>query len=105
MAHVLTLGAPPLETVISPKDAIELSRIANDEMAELVEKYPDKFVAAVGCLLLNDLDASVKEAERAITKPGFKGVQIFSNINGETLDLPKFRPLKLAQCGYKKPLK
>jgi aminocarboxymuconate-semialdehyde decarboxylase len=98
-AQVLTLGTPPLETMVSPKDAIELSRIANDEMAELVEKYPDKFVAAVGCLPLNDIDASVKEAERAITKLGFKGVQIFSNINGETLDLPKFRPLykKMAQ--------
>ena len=93
VAQVLTLSAPPLETVVTPKEAIRLSRIANDEMAEMVEKYPDKLIAAAACLPLNDIDASVKELERAITQLGMKGAQIFSNINGEPLDSPKFRPL------------
>ena len=79
--------------VVSPSDAIELAKIANDEMAELVTKYPDKFIAAVACLPLNDIDAAIKEADRAITQLRFRGVQIFSNINGEPLDAPKFRPL------------
>jgi aminocarboxymuconate-semialdehyde decarboxylase len=42
---------------------------------------------------MNDVDAALKEAERAIKQLGFKGVQIYSRINGETLDKPKFKPL------------
>jgi uncharacterized protein len=92
VAQVLTLSAPPVETLVSSEDAVKLSRIANDEMAAMVEKYPDKLIAAAACLPLNDIDASIKELERAVTQLGMKGAQIFSNINGETLDLPKFRP-------------
>ena len=34
--QVLSLSLPPLETVVTPEDAIELARIANDELAELL---------------------------------------------------------------------
>ena len=37
---------PPLEQVTGPEKALELARLANDEMAELVAKYPQRFVAA-----------------------------------------------------------
>ena len=99
VVQVLTVATPPLETLVSPSEAVELARIANDEMAELVVKYPDKFVAAVACLPLNDIDAAIEEADRAITELKLKGIQIFTNINGEPLDTPKFRPLyeKMAQ--------
>ncbi len=91
--QVLTVATPPLDTLVAPREAIELARIANDEMAEVVTKYPNKFLSAVACLPLNDIDAAVKEADRAITQLHFRGVQIFTNINGEPLDAPKFRPL------------
>lgn len=78
LVQVLTLASPPIQDVVGPKDAVELTRIANDEMAELVAKYPDKFVSAVASLPLNDVDAALKEADRAITELRFKGVQIFS---------------------------
>lgn len=91
--QVLTVANIPLETFAKTKDAIELARIANDEMAELVDKYPDKFVAGVACLPMNDIDASIEETERAVTKLGLKGIQIYSRINGETLDNLKFKPL------------
>ncbi len=84
---------PPLERLLSPGDAVELAKVANDEMAEMVAKYPDKFLAAVASLPLSDIDASLREAERAITQLQFRGVQIYSNLNGETLDTPKLRPL------------
>ena len=44
--QVLTLAAPTVESVASPEVAVDLCRFANDEMAELVEKYPDRFAAA-----------------------------------------------------------
>ena len=35
--QVLTIASPPVENVVGPKDAVELAKIANDEMAELLE--------------------------------------------------------------------
>ena len=49
--QVLTLAAPTVESVASPEVAVDLCRFANDEMAELVEKYPDRFAAAIAALL------------------------------------------------------
>ncbi len=104
LLQVLTLGAPAVEDIAGPKDVIELARIANDGMAELVRKYPDKFVAAVACLPMNDMDAAMKELERAITELGFKGVQISSDINGKPLDSPEFTPLFEKMAYYNLPI-
>jgi predicted TIM-barrel fold metal-dependent hydrolase len=104
LLQVLTLGAPAVEDIAPPKDAVELAKIANDGMAELVTKYPDKFVAAVACLPMNDMDAALKEAERAITKLGLRGVQISSDINGKPLDSPEFAPLFEKMAYYNLPI-
>jgi aminocarboxymuconate-semialdehyde decarboxylase len=97
--QVLSIGVPPVELVLSPKDAVDLSRMGNDEMAELVNKYPDRFVAALAGLPMNDVDASIRETERAIKELKFKGVQIYSSVNGKPLDRPEFSGLfeKIAQ--------
>ena len=102
--QVITVMQPPLEEHASPQDALELARIANDEIAELVVKYPDKFYAAVACLPMNDMDAALAETDRAITQLGLKGVQIYSRIHGETLDQPKFRPLFEKMAKYDLPI-
>ena len=73
-------------------------------MAELVGKYPDKFVTAIACLPMNDIDAAMKETDRAIKDLGFRGIQIFSTINGESLDTPKFRPLFEKMAEYDLPI-
>jgi uncharacterized protein len=102
--HVINVATPPLETLVPPNEAIELAKIANDEMAEVVAKYPNKFLTAVACLPLNDIDAAIKEADRAITQLHFAGVQIFTNINGESLDAPKFKPLYKRMAEHDLPL-
>ena len=102
--QILTVSLPPLETLVSPKDAIELSRIANDELAELVARYPDKFIAAAACLPLNELDAALEETDRAITQLGLKGIQVFSNIDGESLGMPKFKSLYEKMANYDLPI-
>jgi len=104
LRQVLTLGLPPLEYVLSPADAADLARMANDEMAELVSRYPDRFVAAVAGLPLNDIDASLRETERAIRDLKFKGIQIFSSINGKPLDRDEFMPLYEMMAGFDLPL-
>lgn len=91
--QVLTIANPPLDVFVGPQDAAELARIANDELAEIVEANPDKFIAGVACVPMNNIDAAMQEAERAVTKLGFKGIQTCTRVNGEPLDSPQFRPL------------
>src|SRR5690348_2889251 len=58
--QVLNAANPPVETFASPQQALELSRIANDEMAELVRRYPDRFIGATACLPMNDVNAAIE---------------------------------------------
>lgn len=102
--QVLTLSNLHLATFFTPKDAVELARIANDELAELVAMYPDKFIAAVACLPLNDMDAALEETDRAITQLKFRGVEIYTNVNGEPLDIEIFRPLFEKMVNYDLPI-
>ena len=93
MAQVISTTIPPLEEVFDPGRAAELARIANDEMAELVAKFPKRYIAAIANLPLNDIDAAMKETERAIRKLGLKGIQIYTSIQGKPLSSEEFMPL------------
>jgi aminocarboxymuconate-semialdehyde decarboxylase len=93
LVHLLTIAGPNVESVANPQDAGELAKMANDEMAELVSKYPDRFVGAVACLPMNDVETALKEADRAIRDLSFRGVEIFTDINGKPVDAPEFLPL------------
>ncbi len=102
--QVLTVSHPPADTVMATSDAIELSRIANDELAEILVKHPDKFIAGVACVPLNDVDAAMKEAERAITQLGLKGIELLAQVNGIRLDDPKYKPLYELMAKYDLPI-
>ena len=41
--QIISLPNPPLEDITSPEQGIELARIGNDTMAEMVEKNRDRF--------------------------------------------------------------
>jgi aminocarboxymuconate-semialdehyde decarboxylase len=88
--QVLTLAAPPLENVADTNLSPELAKLANDEMAALVERYPDRFPGFVASLPMNNPDATAREIERAIDELGATGVQLFTNVNGEPLDKPEY---------------
>lgn len=103
MRQVLTIISPPAE-VISPAHAVELSSIANEEMAELAAKYPNKFLGGVACLPLNDIDASLREAERAVKELKLKGVQIYTPCVGKPLDSPILYPLYEMMTRYDLPV-
>ena len=102
--QVISISQPAVESLLSSKDAVELAKIANDELAGLLNKYPDKFIGAVACLPLNDMEAALVEADRAICQLGFKGVQVYSTVNGDSLDNPKFRPLFEKMARYDLPI-
>jgi predicted TIM-barrel fold metal-dependent hydrolase len=102
--QVLSIATPPIEVYAAPPEAIELARIANDGMAELVSRHPARFPAFVASLPLNDAEAALAELHRSIRQLGARGVQIFSNINGRPLDEPDFLPLFDAMATYDLPL-
>jgi len=91
--QVLTLANPPIETVAGPEAAPELARMANDGMAEILARHPDRFPGFVASLPMNNPDAAVAEIDRAIDELDATGVQIYSNVAGRPLDGPEFRPV------------
>src|SRR3954468_2582233 len=58
-AQVLVLGVPPLEEVDPPQAAAELARRANEEMADLVRRFPERFAGFAAALPLGDVEASL----------------------------------------------
>ncbi len=92
-AQVLVLAVPPLEEVGPPKVAAEFARIANDEMAALVRRFPDRFVGFAAALPFSDVEASLQELDRALNQLGALGAQFYTNILGAPLDDPRFEPL------------
>jgi uncharacterized protein len=92
-AQVISLPSPPIEAFGDIEKSPELAQMANDGLAELVDKYPDRFPGFVAALPMNNPDAAVEEIERAVTKLGATGVQIYSNVNGRPLDEPAFLPI------------
>ena len=104
LRQVLTLSAPPVELVADPEDAAYLAKVANDGLAELVAKYPDKFAGAAACLPMNNMDAALKETDRAIKDLKLQGVQIYTPIAGKPLDLPEFIPLYEKMAQYDLPI-
>jgi len=89
--QVLSLSLPGTE-IFSPAEGTELSVLVNDEIAALSKEYPGRF-ACFASLAPQDPKSAADELERAVTRLGFKGAMINSNIQGKYLDDPEFRPL------------
>lgn len=73
-----------------PQDTLELGRFLNDHIADLVAKYPKRYIGL--CTVpMQDTELALQELERA-KSIGLVGVQIGSNINGMNLNDPQFFP-------------
>jgi len=119
-AQVLVPTQPAAETFCTPEQAPEAARVYNDSMAEIVNKYPDKFVGAVAYLPLNNIPATLDEIDRTIDKLGFLGILMSTPIyelkkpgdpsqgyNFETMkpiDLPEFWPIYEKMAQKKRPI-
>lgn len=91
--QILSMAAPPVEDLGPPEVSVELARIANESQAELVRDHPDRFAGFVACVPVNDVDASLVETDRAIGELGALGIQLYTHVNGEPYDRPRFLPL------------
>ena len=101
--QVLSIAGPPPE-VVAPEKSDELAAVANDEMAALVAKYPDRFVGAAAAVPMNQPDRACREVERAIGGLGLHGVQLYTSVNGRALDAPELRPLFDTIAGLRVPI-
>lgn len=100
-AQVICLGSPPIEVFGPPPLSTDLAKLANDGMAELVQKYPDRFLGFIASLPMNDPGGLLAEAKRAISDLEAVGIQVFSNVLGRPLTTPQTMPLfdLMAQLG------
>jgi predicted TIM-barrel fold metal-dependent hydrolase len=63
-------------------------RMINDDLAEVQERYPRRFIGLAQAPLLAG-PAALGELRRAILDLGLRGVTITSQVNGHSLDAPK----------------
>ncbi|MCZ6857292.1 MAG: amidohydrolase family protein [Gemmatimonadetes bacterium] len=89
--QVITFTAPGT-VVETPERSVALAQLVNDCLAKIVDERSSHFTS-LATLPLNDPDASVKELERAMTDLGFKGVMVYSNVNGVALSDRRYWPL------------
>jgi aminocarboxymuconate-semialdehyde decarboxylase len=102
--QLISLPNPSLEDIGPADTGAELARIANDEMAELCQKYPDRFVGFAAAVHLGDVDEAIREAERAVKQLGAKGVLIYNHVAGLPLDDKRFRPFFAKMAELKRPI-
>lgn len=92
-AQVLTLCLPAIEQMAAGPVAIDLARLANDSMADLVRRHSDRFVGFAASLPMADADASLAEMDRAVVDLGALGAQVFTNVNGRPVDDQRYDPM------------
>ncbi|HVF72960.1 MAG TPA: amidohydrolase family protein [Chthoniobacterales bacterium] len=82
-------------------DALDLSRMLNDHIAEIVRAHPQNF-AGLGTVPLQDPDRAAGELERCVGELGFRGIQIGSHVDANenchgpdcrNLDHPSLDPI------------
>ncbi|MAG95466.1 MAG: amidohydrolase family protein [Alphaproteobacteria bacterium] len=103
-AQILSVAAPPPEVLAGPEVAPELAQRANDGMAELCQKYPERFPGFTATLAMNNVPAALEEAHRAIDDLGARGIEFYTNAKGKPLDLPEFEPIFDLMAAYDLPI-
>ena len=88
--QVLSLG-PPMVYWAEPELGAELCQAFNDEIASIVRRHPDKFVA-LAAVPLQDVEAAIAEMERAARELDMRGVMIPTVVGMKEVDSPEFIP-------------
>ena len=70
-----------------PGLGLEVSRMINDRLAQIVATWPDRFVA-LGTVPLQNVGLAVAELERCVKQLGLRGVEINPNVAGRELTDP-----------------
>jgi aminocarboxymuconate-semialdehyde decarboxylase len=95
---IQALSPAPRQTYYGadPDLGLQTARIINDEMAEMVGRFPDRFVG-LGTIPFQAPELAVAELDRLHASLGFRGIEIMTHVGGEDLSAPRFRPI-FARC-------
>lgn len=80
--------AVPGVNMSTSENAVQLAKVVNDELSNLVNEN-DRFIG-LASLPMIDPEAAVEELDRAIGELGLRGVELFTNVGGKTLDFNEF---------------
>jgi predicted TIM-barrel fold metal-dependent hydrolase len=96
---VLSHGIPGPD-LLGGNEADDWAARINDDLAGIVQRYPGRFLG-FGNVGFGSVERSIAEVDRCINQLGFKGIQLFSNIDNKVLDSPEFLPVyrHIAQLG------
>jgi aminocarboxymuconate-semialdehyde decarboxylase len=86
----ISVGPPIYFYWLSPEIGLEAAKLANDGIAQMAAKRPDR-LRGIAHLPMQDPDAAIAELERVVKEHGFKGVEVGTSIEGVELANPKFR--------------
>src|ERR1700690_2464799 len=89
--QVVTPAPPQNYYSVDPKIAEQAHRLANDHAAEYCARKPDRFVG-LGVVTLQEPEIAVRELDYIMNNLKLKGVEILTNVDGQELSDPKFRP-------------
>jgi uncharacterized protein len=87
--QVISLAVPSPEMLGNAEQSPAFARVANEGMAEICRKWPEKFPAFVASLPMNNPAAALIEMDYAIEKLGARGIQTLTSVNGRALDEPE----------------
>ena len=82
----------PVPDTVPAKEAVKICRDANDILAGIVKKHPNRF-AAFATLPMADPCEAAKELERCVKEHGFVGALITGTWQGKFYDDPMFFPI------------
>lgn len=88
--QILSIAMPGVD-LLDPVAGLNLAIKVNNEVSDIVDKYPDNFLG-LATIPLQNVGYAIDELERAVKDLGLRGVEVFSNIAGKTLDDEIFIP-------------
>ena len=89
--------------MMDPDTGTAVARIANDRLADTIDRHPDRF-AGLATVAPQNPAGAVTEVERAIKELNLNGIIINSHTNGEFLSDEKYWPILEAIEAVKAPL-
>lgn len=102
--QVISLANISPEDFVGSELAAELCRGANDELADIVEKYPDKFAGGVAILPMNNIEAACETISSIKESKNLIGAQIFTRHLGKSIADAEFRPVLAQAAKHDVPL-
>ncbi len=102
--QILSIASPSPESIADPESSPELARVGNDALADWQSRQPEAFPGFIATLPMNNPEASLVEAKRAVESLGALGIQLYTHVNGRPLDQPQYLPLFEYMAEVGKPI-